>query len=142
MLILMGGGLVRAADEDEEARQRHAKATLEVARAGLAKELGVFRVRELCWWSQRILYAELELCGTDKDRLTAFHDHVKRCREFEGRILELREKQEIPITDMMDAKFFRSRAEFWLADEKVKQKNKGKESKDRKLPSPRPPADN
>jgi hypothetical protein len=38
---------------------------------------------------------------------------------------------------MMDAKFFRARAEYWHADEKVRQKK----GKDRKSPSPAPPGD-
>ena len=70
-LILSCTPMAALADEAAEAR-RLAKATLEAAKEGLKNQQSAFGVSDLYWWSQRILFAELELSETPPARLTAF----------------------------------------------------------------------
>jgi hypothetical protein len=109
-----------AADEATEAH-RLAKATLEAARQGLKNEQTVFRVRELFWWSQRILFAELELCETSNARCESFESHLNRCKEFEEKINQLKRQGALSNQTVMEAHYFRVRAESWLAQEKLAQ---------------------
>jgi hypothetical protein len=118
--LVIGCVGVAYADEAAEAR-RLAKASLEAAREGLKNEQFVFRGRELFWWSQCVLLAELELCETPQARLTAFQDHVHRCKDFEAKINDMKRQGQLSIQATLDSRYFRARAEYWLAEEKLAQ---------------------
>jgi hypothetical protein len=108
------------ADESTEAR-RLARTTLEAAKAGLNNERTVFRVRELFWWSQRVLFAELELAENPRARMDAFKAHASRCKEFEDKINRLTRNGELTNQYGLEAHYFRVRADYWLAQEKLAQ---------------------
>ena len=106
------------ADDPGESHQL-AKATLEAARQGLKNEQAVFRGQELFWWSQRILFAELELGETPRARIEALQNHLNRCKEFEEKIVELRRQGAMSNQTSVEARYFRLRAQYWLAKEKL-----------------------
>jgi hypothetical protein len=118
-LVLCFLPLTSRADEGEA--KRLAKSTLEAAKQGLKNEESVFRAEQLFWWSQRVLFAELDLSETPEARVDAFRHHLDRCREYEDKILRLKNEGSLSNQAVVEARYFRVRAEYWLAKEKLVQ---------------------
>jgi hypothetical protein len=109
-----GVAALKAAATDEASDL--AKARLEVAIKGFES---AETVHELCFWSQRLLDSELNLCRSSDDRIAALEKQLKRLEKLEKTVTEGFKRENYTVNELMDVKFIRVDTQYKLAEEKA-----------------------
>jgi hypothetical protein len=129
ILCLAGAGSSSAAPDPDptKALARLAKDRLEAARKTYLVAWKNYRQRHasadfLYLWSVRWLEAEKLVKPQPAEQLVALKGHLERMRQLERLIVELQRAGQATVDEISAAEFYRSEAELWLLQAKVKYK--------------------